>query len=187
MADMYTQTALVGGARWVGLEGLGGWDSGERRGARQQRRGFGERDGWWFRCAYRETARPVSDRSRLDASEWGWVWFEAKSGTGWQDRGPTCSGVRLWGQSVPRSGPRRRPGRCSCRRSRPRLGEHSRRGEAGPGVRVNSRTQGCVAWLSRPAWGGRGWREARMKRWAMDDGRPEYSRSIRSCVVLEKG
>lgn len=133
MADMYTQTALVGGARWVGLEGLE-FGTRKRRGARQQRRGFGERDGWWFRCAYRETARPVSDRSRLDAGEWGWVWFEAKSGTGWQDQGPTCSGVRLWGQSVPRSGPRRRPGRCSCRRSRPRLGEHSRRGDAGPGV-----------------------------------------------------
>lgn len=53
--------------------------------------------------------------------------------------------------------------------------------------RVSSKTQGCEAWLSRPAWGGRGWREARMKRWAKDDGRPEYSRSIRSCVVLEKG
>jgi hypothetical protein len=87
-------------------------------------------------------------------------------------------GVRLWGRSMPRGGPRRRPGGAV-------VGEVDRVWTStaeGERQRLVWRRwiQGHKAVQSalKPGLGG-GWPVARIKRWTVDDGQPEYSRSIK--------
>jgi len=90
-------------------------------------------------------------------------------------------GIRLWGRSMPRGGPRRRREvRLSAKSTEFGRIQQKGRGRAWCGGDGYKDTRSCSL-LAKPGLGGR-WRVARIKRWTMNDERPEYSRSIKLFV-----